>query len=146
MKAYFAAVLEALQAIAAALPELTAAVLGHFTEQPTDPALGARLDDLERRLSLELAEAEATRVKANGRFDAARASEERARRLAAVESGAEEGDDGGDPEAIAEAYAQLDVLPGNGAGSEAGPVFAMPSHMARARGRKDQALNAKWGR
>lgn len=139
---YFRALLSAVEAIATGLGAVCEAVHGLDTRGRHSDGLDGRVAALEREMERRHAEAEGLLLKASGKFDAARAAEERARRLAdRAESGDEER-----LEEIVEAYAQaglpLHDAP-NGDGETLQPVHG------RVAGRHDSKSSAyamKWGR
>lgn len=136
-----------LERIAVTLEGLIEAVHGLYELGSTDTSLVARMDDMERRVGLVVADAEAKLLQAEGKLKAARAAEERERRLA--ESAARRSDSDDDEfteDEIAEAYARAGVhLPNGQPGGDQG-VLPLPSGVDARREGKARAIAAKWGR
>lgn len=111
MFGYFTKSLRARQITATALDSIAEHLHGSFTGAPQDEALADRVGVLEVKLAATLAEAEATLVKAGAKFNAARAAEERERRLSQPPQSPEVGDDGEpyDLEEAVEAMASGDL-------------------------------------
>lgn len=143
---WFRNVSESLREISSALGGLLESVHALSMPGPTDQDLAGRVAALERELERRHAEAEGLLLKARGKHDAARAAEERARRLAS--RGPEESDDGGelDEDTIRRAYAEAGVSLADGDGSEEEGLPAVPGGMARRQASKRSAYDAKWGR
>lgn len=135
------AALQALVAIAALLEQLVDAVHGLTTGGAETVDLDRRLAAVERDIERRFAESEGLLLKAKGKHDAARAAEERARRLAASAEDSEP-----DLEDFAEAFQANGVLPGDApAGGDEG-VPAVRGGMAGRHASKSNAYAAKWGR
>lgn len=143
---WFRGLLSALEAIRDALGGITEAVHALRTNTDVDPALESRVADLELRLERHMAEAEALMLKAKGKFDAARASEERTRRLADSAPGVEEGEEELTEDELREAYAAAGIHLGNAEAEPPEGVQPLPSRMDRRRQSKQNALALKWSR
>lgn len=142
MISYFRNVLAELRLICAALGELVDAVHALNTRGADTTALDARLAALELEIDKRDARAEALLLKAEGKFKAARASEERARRLAeGVEQSEEE-----ELEEIRQAYADAGIPLGNGGGSGEEEVPSVPTRLGRRLESKSAAFAMKFGR
>lgn len=140
----FKAALEALITIPALLASLAEAVQEAASGPRRDDDLAQRVAALERERASVLAEAEALITRAESRFGAARASEERSRgmlkraeALAGVEDGDEESED------PFEAYGDL-FQRSYGAGGQEDGVQPVPPGVAPVSG-KDLARAMKWG-
>lgn len=108
--------------------------------------LAERIDALERRVGLIVADAEAKLASAEGKLKAARASEERERRLAETRARNAEGDDDLSAEAIREAYAAAGLDFDDDGRSRENGVPAVPTHVDARREGKAAAIAAKWNR
>jgi len=113
----FRAALEALHDISSGLSDLTQAVHGLPTGPENSDALAERVAVLESTLELNMAEANGLLIKAGSLKQAARASEERERKLAAAKQESEDSL-GGEftAEEIEAAYAAAGFQPGDAVG------------------------------
>jgi hypothetical protein len=127
------------------IESLTLAVHDLATAAVNDESLGARVAALELELDKREAKADAVLMKAEGQLKAARAAEERARRLGESSAGDWEGGEGLPPE-ILQAYQDAGLRLNDGAGGEEGEVPAVSGGMAPAPRGKEAALNRKWKR
>lgn len=132
--------LAALEGIRDALGGLLEAVHELPIRSGGDAELEGRVARLELELERRHAEAEGLLLRAQGKFDAARAAEERTRRLA---ERAEEGDED-ELEAIRAAYEEAGVPLGDEEGSEANGVQPVPSAMEARASSKQSAYAMKW--
>lgn len=117
-------------------------------ESDHDEHLEARVTDLERRLSQAMAEAEALTIKAESRFKAARAAEERERAHREKAEEAAEQLAGLDEEELASLppeYLNL-IQRGDVGGGEAEGMQPMRSPVADGPTGKERAKALKWGR
>jgi hypothetical protein len=112
---------------------------------PPDPALERRIAALELELERRHAEAEGLLLAAKGKFDATRASEERARRWAQSVNGAEESDEL-DEEEIRAAYEAAGVPLDDGGGGGAEGMQPVSPRVARRSERKAGARAMKFSR
>lgn len=145
MKRWFRSVLLALEGIRDALGGVVNAVHELHTEPAMDATLESRVAALERELERRHAEAEGLLLKAQGKFDAARAAEERTRRLAESAAQPGEGEEDLDEQAIIEAYEQVGLPLSDAAGSEENGMHTVPSRMETRRSSKQNAHRAKFG-
>lgn len=118
-----------LSALRSTIDEGTTALEAALRTRAGDDELRERLDYLEGQLSVRLAEAEAIEIKADGRFKAARAAEERARAYAekAEKAIAAQGDEDELGE-VPEWYLEQ-LRGGDGGGGETNGVQPVPSRM-----------------
>ena len=140
------ATLEAIQHAAESLDSLSRS-LHQLASAPSDhDALDDRLGVLESTLELRLAEGDALLIKAGSLKAAARAAEERERKLAASHSSDEERDpDEFTEEEINQAYADAGIQLEHGASGEGEEVQAVSPVLDEGRKGKSAALALKWG-
>ena len=139
---WFRNLLRTLEDLRGAVLAVVEAIHGLHTQSVDTSALETRLRAVELALDKREAEAEATLMRAEAKFKAARASEERARRLA--ESHEQSDEEIADE--IREAYADAGFHLGNGEGSPEEGMPAMPSRLARRQESKSAAFMMKYGR
>lgn len=143
---YFKKLLAAIQAIAQ-----SCAVLGDILSTGVREASGVqgfedRLSSLERTLDVREAQAEATLERAESKFKAARASEERARHHANSVRRAQDGDeDGDDGEDLFAQYAEQ-LRSRNAEASEVDGVQFVRSGMGARREVRESLRQLKFGR
>ncbi|MFG0329818.1 MAG: hypothetical protein ACF8PN_07975 [Phycisphaerales bacterium] len=139
---WFRRLLRAVEGIAVTLGGLCDAVHALDTGAARDGALDGRVAALERELERRHAEAEGLLLKAAGKFDAARAAEERARRLAErVETSEDDQLD-----ALRSAYAEAGIpLDDEGSGEGEG-LHAVRNGMATRDESRANAYAMKWAR
>ncbi len=112
----------------------------------SDAALAERVRLLEVNLEMQLAEASALMVKAGSLKAAARASEERERKLAAAATRSAEVDDEElTSEELQRAYADAGIQLVHAGGGPEGEVPAVSEPLAETRRGKDAARAKKWG-
>lgn len=137
----------ALERLCTLLEALVHAVHGLIEQGSTGSDLKGRMDELERRVGLIVADAEAKLAQAEGKLKAARNAEERERRLAESAERRAAGDDEElTEEQIREAYARAGIHLGDGEPSDRDGLQPVPSHLDARREGKAQAIAAKWGR
>lgn len=139
---WFRDLLGELRGIRTTLGGVLEALHGLHTAGSDTSTLEARLAALELSIDKREAQAEAVLLQAEGKFKAARASEERARRLAESSEASEE--DLADE--LIEAYTAAGFPVGNGAGSEEEEVQPVHTRMGRRRESKSSAHAMKFGR
>lgn len=139
---WFKDVLLALRAIVHALGGIAEAIHGLSTQSEHDAGLATRVGALELEMERRHAEAEGLLLKAKGKFDAARAAEERTRRLA---NGAEESEEELE-EAIRAAYADAGIQLEHGELGQEEGVQPMRGGMASRHESKSNAHAMKYGR
>ena len=142
MRAWFRGLLREIGRIADGVDSLLGAVHGLPTGADESGALDDRVTALERAFELRMAESEGLLLKAQGRFEAARAAEERARRLA--ENSAPESPDDRLDEIVA-AYEEAGVPLGNGVGGAEPELHPMPMGVEGRPSRKSEAYAMKFG-
>jgi hypothetical protein len=136
----FRRALQAVVQIAQILEGLLEAVHGLSHGSATDPDVAKRLAAVEREFERRNAEAEGLLLRAKGQLDAARAAEERQRRLA------ERSPESSEPiEELAEAYAQGGVPQADGDDGSGQGVLALHGSLASRRDSKSNAYAMKWG-
>lgn len=140
------ALLASVQSIASALSHLGELLEGQVRVGSDTADLENRIGAVERRLSHELAEAEATYVKAESKFKAARAAEERARHHAKSANGAEDGEETFTEDELVAAYEEAGIPLGDEAAGPGEGMPPVPSRMERRVRSKSNALALKFGR
>lgn len=145
MKRWFIRLLVALESAADSLGGINTALHGVVTDGSRGDGLEGRVSDLELRLDRQMAEAEALMLRAKGKFDAARAAEERARRLADSGSGLEDGD-AFDEEEIRRAYEEAGFSLSDASSGPGEEVLPVHSRLDARRASKSNALQMKFGR
>lgn len=108
--------------------------------------LEERVGAVERELSKALADAEATYIRAESKFKAARAAEERARHHARSANGAEDGEETLTEDELVAAYEEAGIPLGDEAPGPEEGMQPVPSRMERRRYSKSNALALKFGR
>jgi len=141
MISWFKNVLLELRRIAEALGGLVDAVHALNIRPSEDAKLAARVADLELSVDRREAEAEALLLKAKGKFDAARAAEERTRRLAEGNARSDEELE----ESVLEAYAEAGIPLSDAPNGEEEGVPPVSTRLGRRHESKQNALSKKWG-
>lgn len=146
MIGWFRGTLRALQDIADSLGGVLQALHELSTAPAPDHGLESRVADLELSIERRAAEAEALLLKAQGKYDAARAAEERQRRLKESAERAAEGDPDLFEELARAQAAAGEVYQGDANGSEPGGMPALHGAVAPRLTEREGAYAAKWAR
>lgn len=147
MIAYFRDLLQALLAIGEGVRAVGEALHGLHTDGNHADALAERVADLERAFEIRHAEAEGLLLQAKGKFDAARAAEERTRRLSkSAPSDEEEPDPFEDGLQELEAVEAAQLHLGDEGGSELNGLHPMHTRVDSRRASRESAYAMKWGR
>ncbi len=137
---------DTLRAIERALDELARTIHAVPTSPPLPDGLAERVAVLESTLDLSIAEANGLLIKAGSLKAAARASEERERKLAATKQESEDSL-GGEftPQEIAEAYSAAGFQPPDANGGVQPELPGLPEPVEGSPGGRTGALAKKWG-